>query len=46
MNLKGIRLNKNIKKENFKKDLINLIQTNHQSNMNSHHSPITPLKTT
>ena len=28
-NYKGNRLNKHIKKDNFKKDLMNLIQTNH-----------------
>ena len=31
-------LNKDIKQENFKKDLMNLIETNHQINMNSDHS--------
>ena len=37
-NYKGNRLNKDIKKENFKKDLMNLIETNHQINMTSDHS--------
>ena len=36
-NYKKNRLNKDIKKENFKKDLINLIETNHQINMTSDH---------
>ena len=35
---KGNRLNKDTKKENFKKDLINLIEKNHQINMTSDHS--------
>ena len=37
-NYKGNRLNKDIKKENSKKDLMNLIETNHQINMISDHS--------
>ena len=37
-NYKGNRLNKYIKKENFKKDLMNLIEKNHQINMTSDHS--------
>ena len=37
-NYKGNRLNKDIKKDNFKKDLMNLIETNHQINMSSDHS--------
>ena len=37
-NYKGNRLNKDIKKENSKKDLMNLIETNHQVNMISDHS--------
>ena len=37
-NYKGNCLNKYIKKENFKKDLMNLIPTNHQINMTSVHS--------
>ena len=37
-NYKGNRLNKDIEKDNFKKDLMNLIETNHQMNMNSVHS--------
>ena len=32
-NYKGNRLKKHLKKENFKKGLINLIETNHQINM-------------
>ena len=36
-NYKGNHLNKNIKKENFKKDLMNLIETNHQINIISDH---------
>ena len=32
------RLNKDIKKQNFKKDLMNLTETNHQTNMTSEHS--------
>ena len=34
---RGNHLNKYIKKENFKKDLTNLIETNHQINMTSDH---------
>ena len=38
-NYKGDRLNNYIeKKKNFKKDLMNLIETNHQINMTSDHS--------
>ena len=37
-NYKGNCLNKYIKKESFKKDLMNLIPTNHQLNMTSVHS--------
>ena len=37
-NYKGTRLNKYIKKEIFKKDLMNFILTNHQINMTSDHS--------
>ena len=37
-NYKGNRLNKDIKKENFERELINLIETNHQINMTSDHS--------
>ena len=37
-NYKGNRLNKDIKKDNFKKDLMNLIETNHQINISSDHS--------
>ena len=37
-NYKGNRLNKDIKKENFEGELINLIETNHQINMTSDHS--------
>ena len=36
--LQGERLNKDIKKENFKKVLMKLIETNHQINMTSDHS--------
>ena len=35
---RGILLNKGIKKENFKKDLMSLIETNHQINMTFDHS--------
>ena len=35
---KGKRSNKHWKKENFWKDLMNLIETNHQINMTSDHS--------
>ena len=35
---RGNRLNKDIKKENFRKCPINLIETNHQINMTSDHS--------
>ena len=35
---KGNHLNKDIKKENFERDLISLIETNHQINMTSYHS--------
>ena len=35
------RLNKYVKKENLKKDLMNLIQTNNQINMASDHSVFT-----
>ena len=34
VNYKGNRLNKSIKKDNFKKDLIILIETNQQININ------------
>ena len=34
VNYTGNRLNKNIKKDNFKKDLNILIETNHQININ------------
>ena len=37
-NYKGTCLNKCIKKEIFKKDLMNLIQTNYQINMTFDHS--------
>ena len=37
-NYKGNRLNKHIKKENFKNDLMNLIKTNLQINITSDHS--------
>ena len=37
-NYKGNRLNKDIKKDSFKKNLINLIETNHQINMTTDHS--------
>ena len=37
-NYKRNCLNKVIKKENFKKELTNLIETNHQINMTSDHS--------
>ena len=37
-NYKGNRLNKDIKNKNLKKDLMNLIETNHQINMTSDHS--------
>ena len=37
-NYKGNRLNKDIKNKNLKKDLMNLIKTNHQINMTSDHS--------
>ena len=37
-NCKGNSLKKNIKNENFEKDLMNLIKTNHQINMISDHS--------
>ena len=37
-NYKGNRLNNHIKKENFEKDLTNLIEINHQINMTSEHS--------
>ena len=37
-NCKGNRLNKDIKKDNFKKDLMNLTETNHQINLTSDHS--------
>ena len=37
-NYKGNRLNKHIKKENFKKGLINLIEANHVINMTSNDS--------
>ena len=37
-NYKRNRLNKDIKKEKFKKDLMNLIETNHRINMTSDHS--------
>ena len=36
--LEGNRLNKDIKKENFKKDLMNLTEKNHKINMKSEHS--------
>ena len=35
LNYKGHRLNKHMKKENFKKDLMNLIEINHQINITS-----------
>ena len=35
LNYKGYRLNKHMKKENFKKDLMNLIEINHQINITS-----------
>ena len=34
VNYKGNRLNKSIKQDNFKKDLIILIEANHQININ------------
>ena len=37
-NYKWNSLNKDIRKENFKKDLINLIETIHQINMTADHS--------
>ena len=37
-NHKGNRLNNDIKKDNLKKDLMNLIETNHQINMTSDRS--------
>ena len=37
-NYKGNRLNNHIEKENFEKDLTNLIEINHQINMTSEHS--------
>ena len=37
-NYQGNRLNKDIKKENFKKDLMNLIEANHQINVICDHS--------
>ena len=33
-----VKLNKDINKGNFKKDLMNLIETNHQINLTSDHS--------
>ena len=33
----SVPLNKDIKKENFKKDLMNLIETNHHISMTSDH---------
>ena len=38
LKLQGNRLNKDIKIDNFKKDLMNLIETNHYINMTSDHS--------
>ena len=38
LKLQGNCLNKDIKSENFKKDLMNLIETFHQINMNFDHS--------
>ena len=38
LKLEGKRLNKDIKKKNFKKDLMNLTEKNHKINMNSEHS--------
>ena len=35
---RGIVLNKCIKKENFRKDLVNIIEINHQINLTSDHS--------
>ena len=37
-NYKGNRLNKDIEKNNFKKDLMNLIEANHRINMTAGHS--------
>ena len=37
-NYKGDCLNNDIEKNNFKKDLMNLIETNHQINVTSDHS--------
>ena len=37
-NCKRNRLNKDIKKDNFKNDLMNLIETDHHINMASDHS--------
>ena len=38
LKLQGESLNKDTKKENFKKDLMNLIKTNHQINLTSDRS--------
>ena len=38
LKLKGDRLNEDINKDNFQKDLMNLIETNYQVNMTSEHS--------
>ena len=37
-NYKGNRLNKDVKKDNFKKDLMNLIEQKHPINMTPDHS--------
>ena len=37
-NYKGNRSNKDIEKNSFKKDLMNLIEANHLNNMTSDHS--------